>query len=228
MRVQLRGGPSYTMAYCQMDRGETVQSERGALVMMSPDVGVSFTTGGGVVKGMIRKKFGAESMFLGLYQAKVHNAWVAFAPAMPGDIIPVEVTENGPPLVAETGAFLAADGAVKIAVRPARTTAMLMREGATALHFRGSGTVLLCAYGAIEMVALGPNQSTIVDTGHLVAFDDSVQMRARPLGGAVAAAATGEGLVAEITGPGRVWVQTRSPEEFGSWLMPRRNQNRSA
>lgn len=65
----------------------------------------------------------------------------------------------------------------------------------------------------------------IVDTGHLVAWDHTVDIEVGALGSAAAAAASGEGLVARVTGPGRVWVQTRKEQQVGSWLSPERRQN---
>jgi uncharacterized protein (AIM24 family) len=65
----------------------------------------------------------------------------------------------------------------------------------------------------------------VVDSAHLVGFDEGIQLRIKMLGGALTSGITGEGLVAEITGPGRVWIQTRSEAALGSWLFPDRSQN---
>lgn len=226
MRVEFHGAPSYTMAVCYLNYGETVRVEPGAMATMSDSIHVGADTGGGVVKGLLRKQFGGESLFMGRYTATVADAWVAVAPARPGDIIDVDLTADGPGLVAETGSFLAMDDRVNIDVQWAGLRNIVLREGATMLRLTGEGKALLCTYGGFIRHYLHPGQKIIVDTGHLVAYEDTCRVRVGPLSSVVTASFSGEGLVASIEGPGHVYVQTRAETELKSWLFPERAQNK--
>jgi uncharacterized protein (AIM24 family) len=68
---------------------------------------------------------------------------------------------------------------------------------------------------------LAPGQSYTVDTGHLVAFDEGVGFKVRRIGGLRSTLFSGEGLVVDLTGPGKVFMQTRSEDDFLSWLIPK-------
>ena len=227
MRVQYHANPAYSMAVCYLDHAEAVRAESGAMVAMSDSIAVSADTGpGGLVKGLLRKTLGGETLFMGRYQALVHDAWVAFAPAMPGDIIDIDVSEDGPGLVAESGSLLAVAEGVNVDVKWAGLRNIVLREGATMLRATGQGKLLLCTYGGFVAHWLEPGQSMIVDTGHMVAYEDTCTIRVGPLGGLLTAGFSGEGLVAHLTGPGAVYVQTRSEFEHRAWLFPEQAQNR--
>ena len=105
---------------------------------------------------------------------------------------------------------------------------LLMSDLPTALGaMSGTGKVFLSSYGAIHQVDLAPGQRYTVDTGHMVAFDEGTGYKVKRVGGLKSTLFSGEGLVVEFTGPGRVLVQSRSPEAFLSWLIPRLPARRS-
>ncbi|MBI4570334.1 MAG: AIM24 family protein, partial [Chloroflexi bacterium] len=85
----------------------------------------------------------------------------------------------------------------------------------------GAGTVFLSSYGAIHLVDLADGQRHVVDSGHMVAFDESVKYEVGRSGGWKSTLLGGEGLVCKLTGPGRFYMQTRNPESFLSWLVPK-------
>lgn len=225
MRVDFHSKPSYALAICYLSYQESVRAESGAMAAMSDGVSVSADAGpGGIVKGLMRKTVGGESFFMGRYTAQVEGAWVAFAPKYPGDIDQIDL-DGSVGICAESGSLLALSGGVDADVRWAGLKSVILREGATMLHLTGSGTALLCSYGGIVRHELAHGQKMVVDTGHLVAYSDDVRIRIGALSGLITAKASGEGLVAELTGPGTAWIQTRSETEFQSWFMPKRAQN---
>jgi uncharacterized protein (TIGR00266 family) len=237
MRVHLAHQPSYAMAYCILDRGESLLVERDGMSQMSAGLEVGSGFGpGGVAKAAMRKGLGSESFILGRYTAQMQDAWVAVAPKFPGDIAVIDFSRlGGRGVVCEQGAFLAANGpcgrvsGVEIDVRFSGVKGMLLREGATMLRLHGQGIALICSYGGIEAIALGPGETRFVDSGHLVGFTDDVSVRVGPLGGVAQSVMTGEGLVAQITGPagggGVIWTQTRSEQSLKGWLFPTKAQN---
>ena len=104
------------------------------------------------------------------------------------------------------------------------------KEGFFLLKVHGSGDLFLTSYGAIHEIALASGESYIVDTGHMVAFDDSVGYRVQRVGGLKSTLFSGEGLVCRLTGPGRIFIQSRSADAFLAWLIPNlpRGEGRSS
>jgi uncharacterized protein (TIGR00266 family) len=227
MEIQIRCQPSYAAAFLILDHGETVLAERGALVAMSAGVDAGASAGsGGIGRAAMRKAFGGENFFMGRYTATAHQAWVALAPGYPGDICAVDVHEGSDSLFVQQGSFLAGGPGVNVDVRYGGVKTVVMREGITTLHVHGEGQALLSSYGGLLPFTLSDDEVMVVDTGHLVAWSAGTEMKLGLLGGAVASAATGEGVVATMVGPGRVWIQTRSEGELSSWLFPNPSERR--
>lgn len=108
---------------------------------------------------------------------------------------------------------------------------MLSGEGLFLLTAQGSGLLLLSSFGAIHPKDLAPGEEYIVDTGHIVAFEDTVDYRLEKasgrsqgvggfLKGMVQSALSGEGFVCRYRGPGRVYIQTRQLPGFAHQLIP--------
>lgn len=225
MRVDIQCSPAYALAYCYLESGQTVRAEAGAMAAMSAGIVVRADAGpGGVAKGLLRKTLGGESFFMSRFTSQVHGAWVAVAPKYPGDIAALDITpERG--MVAERGAMLAIEDGLNVDVKFAGLGNILMREGATMQRIHGLGKLLLCTYGGMQRFDLGAGESIVVDTGHLVAYSERMRVSVGPLSGLVTAKLSGEGLVAQIEGPGTVLVQTRAEQSLHSWLMPEKSQN---
>jgi uncharacterized protein (TIGR00266 family) len=94
-------------------------------------------------------------------------------------------------------------------------------EGLFLLKATGTGPVYLSSYGAIHEVELEPGEEYTVDTGHIVAFEESATFDVRRVGGLKSTLFSGEGLVCTFTGPGKVWLQTRSQDALLAWLIPK-------
>lgn len=88
------------------------------------------------------------------------------------------------------------------------------------LRISGTGTLVISSYGAIHPVELGAGEKFIVDTGHLVSFDEHVGYDVKKVAGWKSTLFSGEGLVAELTGPGNLNLQSRSQDSFLAWLIP--------
>jgi uncharacterized protein (AIM24 family) len=80
--------------------------------------------------------------------------------------------------------------------------------------------MVLSSYGAIHELHLEAGQVYTLDTGHLVAFSEKIGFKVRAVGGFKSTLFSGEGLVVDLTGPGKVFLQTRSQDQFLSWLIP--------
>ena len=76
-------------------------------------------------------------------------------------------------------------------------------------------------YGALDRRMLAPGETITVDSGHLVAYDEGIQISARKAAkGLVRTGKTGEDRVFDVTGPGEVTTQSRNPDEFVEWIIP--------
>jgi uncharacterized protein (TIGR00266 family) len=100
-------------------------------------------------------------------------------------------------------------------------------EGLILLKCSGNGHILVSAYGAIVEASLADGEMMTLDTGHVVAFDDTISYKVRKAGSWKTSILGGEGLVTDFTGPGRIWMQTRSTPDFVSWLTSVLPTNRS-
>jgi uncharacterized protein (TIGR00266 family) len=223
MKVNISSQPSYSIAYITLDVDEVVECETDAMVAMSTGIEVSGSASGGVISSAIRKYAAGETFFRSKYISRIHGGWVAVASRYPGDISVIELSNNA--YLIQSGSILANAESVEIESRFSGITTMVQKEGFVVSRAIGMGELLICAYGGLEKIHLESGQNLIVDTGHLVAWSESLSVKVGPLNSAATATLTGEGLVAMLTGPGELYIQTRSERGIRQWLFPKRNEN---
>ncbi len=228
MQTEILYRPAYAMAVVQLAPGESLQAEAGAMVSMTAGVTLETHAAGGILSSLKRSLLGGESFFMNQYSA-AQGGTLTLAPALPGDMFTVDLMPERA-LMVQSGAYIASSGGVTIDTKWGGAKTFFAREGLFMLRCAGAGQLLLASYGAIHPVALGSGERYTVDTGHLVAFDEGLGFAVRAVGGLKSTLFSGEGLVVDLTGPGRVLLQTRSADAFLTWLMPevqRRLPNRS-
>lgn len=219
MQVQTRQGPAYGVARLSLAGGESVRTESGAMMAMSAGVTLQSKAEGGIMKSLKRAALGGESFFISTYTAPPEGGFVDVAARLPGDVSTHQI-EPGRALFISKGSWLANEASVTIDAKWGGFKNMFGSEGGFIVRAEGQGTVVFACYGALEMWDLAPGQHFTLDTGHMVAYEESVQMGLRQAsgGGLVQTFKSGEGLVFDFTGPGKVWVQTRNPTEFLGWI----------
>jgi len=227
MKVDVRYQPAFALAFVELDADESIQVEAGAMVGMSPDLKLITEARGGLFKSLTRSIFGGESFFLNTYTARKAGDSVALAPPLPGDINVIEMT--GGPLLVQSGSYLASSEGVNVDTAWSGAKTFFGSEGLIMLRVTGHGTLIVSSYGAIHSIELDAGQRYIVDTGHLVTFDESLRYEIKKVAGWKSTFFSGEGIVAELTGPGRMTIQSRSQDSFLAWLIPQlpRQQNYS-
>ncbi|MEZ4494808.1 MAG: TIGR00266 family protein [Dehalococcoidia bacterium] len=218
MRHEIKYGPAYALGMLYLDSGEEVQAEAGAMVSMSPTIEMKTQARGGVFAGLKRSVLGGESFFINTFAANAPGE-VSFAPALPGDIIALEVANQA--LLIQSGSYLVSTSGVEIDTKWGGGRTFFSREGLFLLKATGLGTVFVSSYGAIHQIELAEGEQYVVDTGHMVAFDESIQYDVGRSGGWKSTLLGGEGLVVKLTGPGRFYMQTRAPDSFLQWLIPK-------
>lgn len=231
MQHEIKFQPSYALVVMQLAQGERVRCESGAMVSMSGTLSLEAAIGGKGGGGMLGRAFGAlsrsvlggESFFVTTISAENGPGEVTLAPATPGDVVAHPLA--GRSLIVQGGAYLASDMDVEVNTQWGGLKGFLGGEGLFFLEVRGAGTVFLNSFGGIMERTLAAGERYIVDSGHMVAYENGMAMEPRMAGSkggflkrAITSATSGEGLVMEFTGPGTVWLQTRNPEAFSGWL----------
>lgn len=216
MRYEILHRPSFSLLNVELEGGEAVQAETGAMVHMSPNIKIETKMKGGLLGALKRSVLGGESLFINTFRAEGGPGEVGFAPAYPGDI---EAFELDGTLYAQSGAFLASSEDVEINTKWGGAKTFFGREGLFLLKLTGRGTVFLSSFGAIYKRELH-NERFVIDTGHMVAFSEGLDFKVKKVGGLKSTFLSGEGLVAEFSGTGTLYIQTRSTESFVSWLTP--------
>jgi uncharacterized protein (TIGR00266 family) len=219
MQVEITYRPSYALAVVSLDADESVQAEAGAMVSMSPGMAIETKAKGGLIGALKRSVLGGESFFMNTYRAPGAGGQITLAPALPGDMAVMELRDET--LMVQSGSYVGSSEGVAIDTKWSGAQTFFAREGLIMLKCSGTGTLILSSYGAIHEMELGPGESHTVDTGHLVAFTDGMGFSVKRIGGVKSTLFSGEGLVVDLTGPGKVLLQTRSDDAFLSWLIPR-------
>ncbi len=222
MEVKLLYHPSYTMANVKLSAGEEIRAESGAMVSMSDGVEMETKMQGGFLKALGRSFLGGESFFINTFKS-ANGGEINFAPPLPGDMFVLELEK---PMLIQSGSYVASESSVDIDTKFGGAKMFFASEGLFLLRATGKGKIILSSFGAIHEIMLQAGEKYIVDTGHFVAFDEGIGFNVRRVGGIKSTLFSGEGLVVDITGPGRVLIQSRSTDSFLGWLIPKLPKNK--
>ena len=210
MQIELLYKPSQTLGRCLLAPGETLMAESGAMVGFSD--GVSMHTHAGGAFGALGRIFGGESIFRNDFTAGPLGGEVLVAPSLRGDLQELEVGRIQ--WFLRHGAYVASSSGVDVATQGS-LRGMFSGAGLFLLATRGAGQLLVGSFGALEEVHV--DGEFVVDTGHVVAWESSLEYSIGKAGsGWIASYFSGEGLVCDFRGRGRVLMQTRNPEEYGT------------
>ena len=210
--------PSYALAKVSLRQGESIVAESGAMVAMSDTIEIKTEARGGLFGGLKRSMLGGESFFQNTFVAQNGPGEVMFAPALPGDIAHLRL--NGETVFVQSGSYMASSPDIEVDTKWSGAKGFFSKEGLFLLRASGMGDLFLSSYGGIHEITLNPGQSYTIDTGHMVAFDSTIDYNVRRVGGLKSTLFSGEGLVASYSGTGRLFMQTRSEDAYLSWLIP--------
>ncbi len=225
MEVNILYRPSYSLGVIRLGPNEEIRVESGAMVSMSQGVAVETKAAGGILKSLARSVLAGESFFQNTFRAPASGGEVTVAPALPGDLFVLELRNES--MLVQSGAYVASEIGINLDTKWGGAKTFFASEGLIMLRASGTGKLLLSSFGAIHEVNLGAGETYTVDTGHLVAFTEGIGFKVRRVGGLKSTIFGGEGLVVDLTGPGRVLLQTRSTDAFLSWLIPKLPERRS-
>ncbi|MEB3358400.1 MAG: TIGR00266 family protein [Synechococcales bacterium] len=215
MKLDILHQPDSAIAKIQMDPQEELIAEAGSMVAMSGYMNVSTTLrrgkGGGVLGGLKRVLAG-ESLFLSVFRSGNNEAEIYLAPRLMGDILPYQL--QGTDLIVQSTGYMASTPGVDIDLGFPGLKTLFSGESIFWLTISGSGVVLLSAFGGIYEIDV--DGEYIVDTGHIVAFERTLDFSiTKPGSSWIGAFLGGEGLVCKFYGRGKLYCQTHNPGAFG-------------
>ena len=221
MKTTVEFDPSYAMLTVDLEPGEAVKAEPGAMVLQH---GVEMKTGmgGGGLLGGFKRMLGGESFFVNTFTAERNGGRVSLAPSSPGDIGSFNL-QPGMDLFVQSGSFLACTENIQTDAKFQGMKGFFSGESLFFIRVfstEGVGTVFYNSYGAIKKVEVEPGMELVVDTGHLVAFGEGVEYSIGKVGGIRSLIAGGEGLVMKFRGTGEVWIQTRNLASLADKIIP--------
>ena len=204
-------GDDMQLVEVELDSGEGVRAEAGAMMYMGEGIEMQTSTGGGLFKGFKRMITG-ESFFITtfLYNGK-GKGHVAFGAPYPGKIIPLEMDKLGGNFLCQKDSFLCAARGIEIEIAFTKKigAGLFGGEGFILQRLEGAGMAFVHAGGTIIKRELQAGERLRVDTGCLVAFSPSVDYDIQFIGGFKNALFGGEGIfLAKLTGPGLVYLQS--------------------
>lgn len=215
--------PSFALLTLSLDAGESVRAEAGAMVSYSDGVTVETSASGGLLGSLKRSVMGGESFFQNTFSTETGGE-VTLAPPLAGDVVEHELDDAA--IMIQSGSYMASHPEVELDTTFGGARSFFGGEGLFLLKATGTGPVYLSSYGAVHEVDLVEGERYTVDTGHIVAFEDSARFDVERVGGLKSTLFSGEGLVCTFTGPGKVWLQTRSQDALLAWLIPKLPTNR--
>ena len=224
MKYQIYGEPM-PVVICNVDPGESLICESGAMSWMSPNMQMD-TVGGGAGK-VLGRMFSGENAFQNQYTAQGGPGMIAFASSFPGSIRAVEITPEHP-VICQKKAFLASTAGVELSVQFQKKlgAGFFGGEGFVMQRLSGNGIAFIEIDGSVMEYNLAPGQQMVLDTGYLAMMDASVQVDVQSVKGLKNKMLGGEGFFnTVVTGPGKITLQTMPLSGFVgaiSGLLPKK------
>lgn len=225
MEYHIEHGPAFAWLRVDLAQGESIQAEAGAMVRQSPYIQMETHLNASKKSGfigkltaffvaLVRRVLGGETMFVNRFIG-TQPGEVVLAPSLSGHIIERKLGQ-GETLFVQAGSYLASTGEVETKLKFTGLRSLLGGEGLALLECSGPGQLFINAYGGIQPVPI--SGKFVVDTGHIVAFDSSLNFKVKSVGNAKSLLFSGEGLVCEFEGHGNVYIQSRNVGALVGWL----------
>ena len=220
MDITIAEKGAFSSALVKLQPGEQFVSEAGALFRASPNIDIDVTTrsgrSGGLLGGL-KRALASESFFFSTYVCEgEEDGEVGLAPKLQGGITLIEC-DGGRSWICTGGSYLGSSTGLEIDTQFQGLKGMFSGELLSFLSVSGRGELLVNAFGKISELSV--DGALTVDTGHVVAFEDSLSYSLGNAGGGwLQAILSGEGMVMKFQGQGRIYVQSHNPGEFGKVL----------
>ncbi len=209
-------GKTVPVIEATLNQGESMYTQSGGMSWQTQGIKMKTNARGGVMKSLGRM-FAGESIFMSSYEAEVDGAKIAFATTVPGDIIPVNMTNTPNGIMLQKKAFLCAEEDVELKIKFTKkfSAGLFGGEGFILQQATGRGMLFLEIDGDPIVKELAPGEVLKVDTGNVVAFEPTVSYEIETVKGLGNIFLGGEGLfLTRLTGPGKVIIQSQNFMDF--------------
>ncbi|MDR0273272.1 MAG: TIGR00266 family protein [Clostridiales bacterium] len=225
MKFQLSGSTAFQLAEIYLKQGEVVQIESGSMIYHNGNVKLEGKTNsssgglGGLLKAAARSVVSGESMFITHVTGLTNDGMVAIAPSAPGVI--KELVVGAEQYRINDKSFFACDSTVTYEIKKQSLGKAIFggAGGLFVMETTGSGTMLVNSYGDIIEIDLDGSKPFVVDNYHVVAWTSTLNYEIKVASGTFGFT-SGEGLVNEFNGRGKILIQTRNMESLAKMLKP--------
>ncbi len=217
MRHEIVCKPDFAAIQVFLQPGEKIVTEAGAMMAMTNNLDMETNMRGGLGAALKRSVMGGESLFQNTYTCKEGEGRIDIAPAAPGDVVHMAL-DGSQGIMLQSGAYVASSDGMELDTKFGGLKSFRGGEGLFMLRVSGQGDLFFASYGAIHLVEV--QGGYIVDTGHIVAFEESLTFNVRRVGGLKQRFFGGEGKVCEFSGNGKLWIQTRAGKSMAQFLHP--------
>ncbi|MEL5864012.1 TIGR00266 family protein [Clostridium cochlearium] len=218
MNYEIKGG-TLPVVICNLNPGEKVVSQAGAMGWLSDNIIMDTNMKGGLMGGLGRMMSG-ESIFLNTFTCSEGYGTIAFPSSFPGKILALNLS-HGESVIAQKDAFLASEESVSLTTffKKKLSAGLFGGEGFILQKITGPGLVFLEFDGYIEEYTLSPGETLKVDTGYVAMFEPSVDFDVTTVKGMKNIFFGGEGLfLTTLTGPGKVYLQTMPMQNMAAHI----------
>lgn len=209
-------GKTVPVVEATLNKGESMYTQSGGISWQTQGIKMSTNARGGVMRSLGRIFIG-ESIFMSSYTAEIDNAKISFATTVPGDIMPIDMSETPNGLILQKGAFLCAEDDIELKVKFTKkiSAGLFGGEGFILQEAKGRGMLFLEIDGDPIIKELQQGEVLKVDTGNVVAFEPSISYQIETVKGLGNIFLGGEGLfLTKLTGPGKVILQSQNFADF--------------
>ena len=226
MKFNTFGDTDNPLIDVRLERGERIKLESGAMAYMQNvelegELNSNGSRGiGGFFKALGRSLVSGEGLFITKAVGAGENGRIGIAPAVPGVVRKLEIGERQYRL--NTGSFLACDDTITYNMKKQEGLGKILfggTGGIFVMETSGYGDLLVNAFGDMVTIEVTDDAPLIIDNEHVVAWDTNLDYQIRPASGVIGFK-TGEGLVNEFHGNGKVLIQTRNVHNLANTLIP--------
>ncbi|MGC2871749.1 TIGR00266 family protein [Ihubacter sp. rT4E-8] len=194
---------------CDVEAGETLITESGAMSWMTPNMKMETTSNGGIGRALGRV-FSGDTLFQNRYTAQGGSGQIAFASSFPGSIKAFDINP-GHEMIVQKSAFLASEATVDLSIffQKRAGAGFFGGEGFIMQRLSGRGIAFVEIDGYAVEYNLAPGQEMIIDTGYLAAMESTCSMDIVSVPGVKNMLFGGEGIFNTLVkGPGKIILQT--------------------
>jgi uncharacterized protein (TIGR00266 family) len=223
MKYKTIGDSDNPIVNIHLDKNEQVKIERGSMVYLQ-DVEIQGQTNskskgiGGFLSATGRSLVSGESVFITYATGKRDESLIGIAPSIPGKITCLKIGGDKQYRL-NTGAFLACDASVNYVMKSQNIGKAVFAGtgGLFVMETEGEGDMLINAFGDLMELEVTPDSPITIDNTHVVAWDATLDYKLRIASGTIGFT-TGEGIVNEFHGSGKILIQTRNIRDLAQSL----------